>query len=110
MYSDIWAVSVNTENVLSPQGSDFLNLGSNNGPVYISPDAGDYVNIIVENIDDGDGNINGALYAGGKNNTEHKENWLGTPDCPWDNVFTSKINSKTVPSCSMSGTTLYINF
>lgn len=106
-YSDVWAVSVNADNV---QSTDSLNLGGSNGPVYISPNAGDYINIIVDNVYDDDGNVSGVLYAGGKRNTEHKENWLGTPDCPWDNVFASKVNSKPVPGCRMSGNTLYIDF
>lgn len=109
-YSGVWAVKINTNIVSSPQDADFLLLESQKGSVQICPDVSDYINVIIENIDDGNGNINGALYAMGGYYPEHKENWLGTFDHPWDNVFASKINSKPIPACSISGTTLYINF
>lgn len=109
-YSDVWASSINTVSVRSPIDDNGLYLESSNGAIEICPDVSDYIRVIVENIDDGNGNINGALYAIGSRYPEYKETWLGTSDHPWDNVFTSKINSKPIPACSISGTTLYINF
>lgn len=109
-YSDIWAVSINTDSLRSPNDTNGLYLESSNGAIEICPDVSDYIRVIVENIDDGNGNINGALYAIRSRYPEYKETWLGTSDHPWDNVFASKINSKPVPSFTLSGSTLYINF
>lgn len=109
-YSDVWASSINTVSVRSPIDDNGLYLESSNGAIEICPDVSDYVRIIVENIDDGNGNINGALYGIGSRYPEYKETWLGTSDHPWDNVFASKINSNPIPTCSISGNTLYINF
>lgn len=109
-YSDIWAVSINTDSLRSPTDTNGLYLESSNGAIEICPDVSDYIRVIVENIDDGNGNINGALYAIGSRYPEYKETWLGTSDHPWDNIFASKINSRPVPTFSISGTTLYINF